>query len=156
MQNRQAAATSRIKKKNYHKELEAQVEHLTQANAQLQLQVTSLLEQNFRLQDQSSTSHPISDFVTLESAELGYPQQSEVTQLEMGQGLSLLLLTILPFMMVCGLSYSQSCRFPRVDWSNERRLERRRFFQARQARKEKVNSLATLHTDGTPPIPLMS
>lgn len=167
MQNRQAAATSRIKKKNYNKELEAKVDYLTQANMKLQFQVAALMEQNLRLQDQSqspvSTSRPLSGFVTLESAELGYPQQSEVMkpvlEQKMEQGLSLLLLGILSIVMLrCGLIHN----LPPMTYWDKRRLERRRFIQARQARREKMQSLATLpyrlllHTDGTPPIRLMS
>jgi len=134
MQNRQAAATSRIKKKNYSKELEAKVDFLTQANMKLQCQVATLLEQNMRLQEQASPSVSpslsFSEFATLESAELVLPQQSEVADLEMenkvNQGLSLMLLGILSWVIARSGHSLQSS--PSPFW-NERLLERRRFLQ---------------------------
>lgn len=99
MQNRQAAATARIKKKNSQRDLEARVQFLTEMNAQLQQQVTTLMETNLRLQAKFNPSSN-SRLATFESAELSLPQQSEVTRralktVDLAQAMAWLILGLL-------------------------------------------------------------
>jgi len=100
MQNRQAAATARIKKKNSQRDLESRVQFLTEMNAQLQQQVATLMEANLRLQAKFNPSSSNSHLVTFESAELSLPQQSEVARrnwksVDMTQAMAWLILGLL-------------------------------------------------------------
>jgi len=91
VQNRLAAAASRTKKKQHYQDLEAKVQYLTDCNRKLHTQVASLSAENLQLKrhsplpshatTSSSPSSSLSQLVTLESAELAQPQQSEVTKL---------------------------------------------------------------------------
>jgi len=85
LQNRQAAATSREKKKRHYTLLEGQVESLTEQNTALQQRIDELLHENKKLQTKKEskavTSNPIEITPTAitasESAELLTPQQPE-------------------------------------------------------------------------------